>query len=251
MLLAHATPVAAPLRRHAVVARAVTFVESDRATGAAAGARVRIMALPERLARAVPVRARDYLAGRHCAYEALRAIGASAWGVAVDADGAPVWPAEVVGSITHTAGRAAAVVARRADLLGLGVDSERVLTPAEADELAPSVVGEIGGATDARALGAEMGWAEFVTLAFSAKESVYKCLHPLVRTFFDFADAHVVAVDAARGTLAVRLARTLAPGFERGMPLDVAWEVRDGLVHTLTALPASPDRAAIPAESRT
>ena len=41
-------------------------------------------------------------------------------------NGAPLWPAGLVGSITHTQGYAAALAARAGDFAGLGVDAERI-----------------------------------------------------------------------------------------------------------------------------
>jgi 4'-phosphopantetheinyl transferase EntD len=51
-------------------------------------------------------------------------------------DRTPVWPDGVVGSITHTGDFAAAAVAWAADIAGLGIDSEQVIDPAAARDIA-------------------------------------------------------------------------------------------------------------------
>src|SRR5450830_253804 len=77
------------------------------------------------IAGAVPARIAEFAAGRHCAHQALQAFG-----VAADVPllrgprREPLWPAGLVGSITHTAGYCAAVVAPASACAGLGIDAE-------------------------------------------------------------------------------------------------------------------------------
>ncbi|GAB3946415.1 hypothetical protein GCM10027614_39920 [Micromonospora vulcania] len=58
--------------------------------------------------RAVESRRRDFTAGRVCARRAMADLGLPASAVPAAADRAPVWPAGVVGAITHTTGYCAA-----------------------------------------------------------------------------------------------------------------------------------------------
>ncbi len=76
-------------------------------------------------------RRRDFALGRTCARRALRRLGADAGAILRRADGAPAWPAGIVGSITHTRGYAAAAVAHATEFSGIGIDAERVATLAE------------------------------------------------------------------------------------------------------------------------
>jgi len=71
-------------------------------------------------------RRRDFTLGRACAHAALAELDLDKGPIARAGNGAPVWPAGLVGSITHTPGYAAALVARAADFAGLGVDAELV-----------------------------------------------------------------------------------------------------------------------------
>ena len=50
--------------------------------------------------------------GRACARAALANLGQGEAVIGIDEAGAPLWPAGVVGSITHTKGYAAALVAK-------------------------------------------------------------------------------------------------------------------------------------------
>ena len=77
--------------------------------------------------KAVNKRQTEFLAGRICAYEALRTTTGVPSIVAVGEDRAPCWPSGVVGSITHGAGWAAVVAARSEQWRGLGLDVELLL----------------------------------------------------------------------------------------------------------------------------
>jgi 4'-phosphopantetheinyl transferase EntD len=136
------------------------------------------------LARAAPRRLREFAAGRHCAREALAALGEPRAPLPRLADREPAWPPGIVGSITHSRDYCAAVVARRATCAGLGFDAEewgrvrrdlwrRIATPAELAWLrAQADAGE--------------RWA---SVLFSAKEAFYKAQHAPSRSFLGFQDA--------------------------------------------------------------
>ena len=78
------------------------------------------------MANAAQKRRRDFALGRACARAALSALGRGDAVIGRDDNGAPQWPAGVLGSITHTKGYAAALVAETHDAGGVGVDAERV-----------------------------------------------------------------------------------------------------------------------------
>lgn len=207
------------------------------------------------VARAVPKRRGEYAAGRACARAALTALGAAPGGepVAIGRDaerGAPVWPAGVVGSITHCDGYRAAAVARTADVLTLGIDAE------PHGPLPEGVLDAIVSTPDERAALAalldrvpEVHWDR---LLFSAKETVYKAWYPYHRQdrMLGFQEAELLfardAGDPARGSYTARLLR---PGavLDEATALDVfrgRWLVRKGLVATAIVVPAT-DRAAL------
>jgi 4'-phosphopantetheinyl transferase EntD len=78
------------------------------------------------VATAAPKRRRDFALGRSCAHAALSVLGHDKAVIGRRNDGAPLWPDGVVGSITHTLGYAAALVADASRLSGIGLDAERV-----------------------------------------------------------------------------------------------------------------------------
>lgn len=143
------------------------------------------------VARAVDKRKWEFRAGRHCARLALGELGMSATALLSGPDRAPVWPAGVVGSITHTgAGEhayAAAVVARATEVRALGVDAE--LAEPLADGLLPRVLLPAEQAFVDTFAERERGLVAM--LHFSAKEAFYKCQYPLTQRFLGFQDVEV------------------------------------------------------------
>lgn len=145
--------------------------------------------------RAVPKRRAEFLAGRWAARQALASLGLDA-GATRGEDGTPRWPSGVVGSITHGADLALCAVARATELRGLGIDAERLMNESTKDELMSRICRDDERAALEQGLTAPEH--ERVTFAFSAKESLYKCLFPLTGRFMDFSAARVIEAEAAR-----------------------------------------------------
>jgi 4'-phosphopantetheinyl transferase EntD len=159
-----------------------------------------------RLPRMSEKRRREFALGRACARRALARLGIHDFALRNDADRSPIWPEGVVGSLTHCRGLCAAAVARRDDLIGIGLDAEAHRA------LAPRLLERICTARERAHLAGlpspERGsWG---IVAFSAKESFYKCYPPLARRGLGFHDVDL-EIDAAAGRFRVRLLREDAP----------------------------------------
>jgi 4'-phosphopantetheinyl transferase EntD len=179
------------------------------------------------VARAVDKRRRDFTTGRHCARRALARLGIAPAPLLAGPAGEPLWPAGVVGSITHCAGYRAAAVARTADLATLGID-------AEPHEPLPGGVLEVVALPVERAQLRHLATAadpavRWDRVLFCAKEAVYKAWYPHGRRMLDFDEAQV-ALDPD-GTLTARL---LVPGptidGRRLHGLAGRWATGEGLV---------------------
>jgi 4'-phosphopantetheinyl transferase EntD len=137
--------------------------------------------------------------GRLAAVEALRRLGAEG-SVGRSPEGAPVWPEGIAGSLTHHSGVAAAVVGRGADgqgYAGLGID---ICPRLEGDRLR-AVVRQCLTEAEREAWASE----EAATLAFAAKESIYKAAYPRAQRFIGFDEAEIVDVgDGGRSTVEKR-----------------------------------------------
>jgi 4'-phosphopantetheinyl transferase EntD len=170
------------------------------------------------LGRAVPKRAQEFAAGRMCARRALEEFGYHGVAVEMAADRQPIWPEHMVGSITHTAGYCAAVVARRDALAAIGLDSESSL--GVDTHLWPSIC-----------LPAEIDWLNSLpesqripaaTLIFSAKEAFYKCQYPLAQERLRFHDARVELREwnGQRGSFTIAATRSIAFAAHASLPMS-------------------------------
>ena len=156
--------------------------------------------VPPALQRASASRQLGHLGGRLCAEAAMAAASGRRVGIGIGESGAPLWPADLVGSISHTRGGAWACVGPRPAWSMVGIDSELL---ADADAVR-SIVELCCTAEERRRWFPQAPDPLLATLLFSAKESVYKAIHPLVRRFVEFDEVELVALDAGRGALRLR-----------------------------------------------
>jgi len=149
----------------------------------------------------------DFAAGRACAHLALRELGILDFSLLAGEHREPLWPASIIGSITHTRGYAAAVVARQRDLQSVGLDCEvidsvdedlwsRICAPPEIERLAQLPAAERG---------------RQAALIFAAKEAFYKCQFPLTHAWVGFEDVVIEPLDwpAVSGSLRIVPQKTL------------------------------------------
>jgi 4'-phosphopantetheinyl transferase EntD len=168
----------------------------------------------------------EFLTGRALARSLLMELGFPDTEILRDPDRVPIWPAGIVGSISHSVtGRVprseaedhlnpnwresslcVVAVARTRDRLGIGIDVE------PDQPVRPGLAKEICDVT-------EMTWVEArgdseagrrCRIVFSIKEAVYKAFFPRVRTVWGFNAVHT-EIDLARDSFCA----TLPPGAGR------------------------------------
>lgn len=188
------------------------------------------------LGNAVEKRRREFVTARACAREALSRLGLAAQPIPAGSRGEPIWPAGIVGSITHCAGYRACALARAGELLTIGIDAE------PDDALPAGVLADVSLAEERRwietaaAADPAISWDR---LLFNIKESIYKAWFPLTRSWLGFEDA-AVSVDRSRGTFAAAL---LVPGPTLGgrklEGFTGRWLAAEGLLLSAIAVPTS------------
>jgi enterobactin synthetase component D len=192
------------------------------------------MPIPSCLGRAVFSRKLDYLAGRLCAERALAAAGLEVPAcVGIGHNGEPRWPHGFVGSITHSGGCALSAVGRSDQFDLVGIDLERVLSASMASDIQSQIA-----TFSERGLGrvGEYSREQWLTLLFSAKESLFKALHSRVGYHFDFLDAAVESLDAKARVLILRLLSDLSHECVKGMRLPVRFHWNEDFVFTCCAV---------------
>lgn len=205
---------------------------------AAADRTVGALPLPGALTQSVARRQREFRAGRVCAAQALSALlgppTGAGWVVPSGADGAPIWPEGIVGSITHTRALAAAVVLPATAGAGIGLDAEPFMAAARATTVAATIAesAELAGLA-----AVPLAPHELLTVVFSVKEALFKALYPHVRQTFDYAAAAVDRLDLEGGTFAVHLRTTLTPDLPAGLRIDGRVAVAGRTVFACVHLP--------------
>ncbi len=187
--------------------------------------------------RAVPKRVQEFAAGRLCARRALAEFGIVDFPIRVADDRQPIWPDSFVGSITHTEGYGAAVVAERRRMRALGLDSEivgQVKAPLWAAICTPSEIAWLRSLPPSEQAAA-------AALIFSAKEAFYKCQYPLTRERLHFLDAVVkeVTQPASSGTFSIRSTRRIAFEDHTIMPLQGRYRFHEKEVTAGIAIPVA------------
>lgn len=191
------------------------------------------------VAAAVEKRRLEFEKGRQCAHAALRRLGLPDAPILSGEQREPLWPAGVVGSITHTRGLCLAAVGLRNRYASLGIDVEP-----DAPLSAP-LAARVATAAELRALESlpELLAARVV---FSAKEAFYKCQFYCSRQFLGFFDVSVTL--GARGDFWAELLVNAGP-FARGERFSGRWRQRAGFV--FTAIHLESDRLAAASDSET
>lgn len=121
----------------------------------------------------------EHSLGRRCAVDALASIGVEAGTIESGKSGEPIWPAETVGSISHSKGHCFTAVAKAIDFQSIGVDIEHF------NRIKLRSIDRITHRLESETVGSDLNLA---TLLFSLKEAFYKAQFPLYQTQLNFKD---------------------------------------------------------------
>ncbi|MEH6360026.1 MAG: 4'-phosphopantetheinyl transferase superfamily protein [Amylibacter sp.] len=175
----------------------------------------------------------EYTAGRIAARDAMSQISVYNKPVITGQDRAPIWPAGLVGSISHTKDYCVAAVAHSNDIHIMGIDIEpnRPLDAVLSYEICNS---------------AERAWlaqqpacqqGTFARLIFSAKECTYKCQYMLTRKLFGF-KALNVEIDLATASFCATFTQPVSL-FPTGYRLAGRFFMGQGIIMTTMVIEQS------------
>lgn len=178
---------------------------------------------------AVDKRKAEFLAGRICAKSSLQSLGVYE-NVGRSVNRSPIWPEGIVGSISHTSNLAMAITLPSETVNYVGIDCEVMIEEHRARELSSSIL------VDSElmdSLTSPLPFPEFFTLCFSAKESLFKALHPTVGKFFGFEAARLVSLTPETGEFCLVLNEDLNDVYQKGTCFDGHYHNKNGVISTL------------------
>lgn len=163
--------------------------------------------LSAELARSVPKRRAEFLAGRYLAHHVLEKLGINQFILLSGQDRSPVWSENLCGSLSHNKDSVLCAIHRRSDVFsGVGVD---------------------------------MPFCQALTLSFFAKESLFKAIYPSVQHYFDFLDAQITVLNQAQQVFELQLQTTLTPEFPTGRRFKGVYRMMADKVTTFLCLEPS------------
>jgi enterobactin synthetase component D len=148
---------------------------------------------PDSLNGAVAKRRSAFLAGRYAAKCGALELSIPVQELPVSNIGVPKWPDDILGSITHTDTLAAALLSNSDSVFAVGLDIEEIINEETLQDVAPYIT--TGAERDLFGEQNHLSYAAFITVCFSAKESIYKALSPITQFFFGFEAATMIAIN--------------------------------------------------------
>ncbi|WP_340679283.1 4'-phosphopantetheinyl transferase superfamily protein [Paraglaciecola sp.] len=172
---------------------------------------------PITLQSSVIKRQAEFFAGRYAAKQILDTLGYQDFVVAIGENRGPVWPDTLVGSITHHGNVAICALGKKKDIRALGIDIEPIIKPETQKDIGTIILNErekllIKSTT--------LSYGRAFTISFSAKESLFKALHPFVHRYFGFEAAEIISLCPQKNTFALRLCENLSEEFVKGFVIS-------------------------------
>lgn len=196
--------------------------------------------IPASIMSCAKKRVNDYVAGRLAAHQAIACQTENRWNLAGESvavtrqeNGMPSWPDPFVGSITHTKQFAWAVVGFQADLLGIGVDCEQVVSRRTSLDISELVATR----DELDLIQSKFDFETSLTLCFSAKEAVYKTINPITNWPIDFRDLSVITFHDSSLRIQLKPNRF---DFATAIGFDVGFEFANDHVFSWSLFPHSP-----------
>lgn len=186
--------------------------------------------LPDSLSNAVAKRKGEFLAGRYLANKIIELMGLPDAKVAIDKHKAPIWPAGIMGSISHSKSKALCVITKYHNDRFLGIDIEHWLSPSDAQCLASNIV---VNDHEYKMMQPFVTFEQAITLIFSAKESLYKAIFKAFEHYVDFDAAKVTSFDFSARQLTLTLCQALSESMFNGREFNCEFSFDEQSVTTL------------------
>jgi len=161
----------------------------------------------------------EFLAGRILLKDVIKKISndeKTDMEVGFGANGMPLWPKGIVGSVTHTKSHVCVMVGLSKEYLAIGIDLEPLISSEKSQELRPVVLSERECSLYHQYTNI-MPFNQFFTRCYSFKEAIYKLLFPQIKTFIDFKEIEVMSINQADNTISARYQSSITNQFSNGL----------------------------------
>lgn len=162
---------------------------------------------PKNVETSVIKRQSEFLAGRYAASQALNALGIPNVTLGVGKHRNPIWPDNIIGSITHSLDIAICSISSKLANDFLGIDIEKWLSHDKLETIKTSIVSD---EEEQFLRNVDSPFEQAITIAFSAKESLFKALYPRVGEYFGFDAARITGLDLSQNAFTLTLTEDLA-----------------------------------------
>lgn len=186
--------------------------------------------MPQSMVSAIDKRKADFLAGRALTNRALKLLDRPVENIPIGTNRAPIWPVGIAGSITHSLRMCGCLMTTQRDLL-VGVDLEGKMKPSSlkaARKIALSESDRVHVDTQT-----DIDPETLTAMIFSAKETLYKALHPIAQTFFGFEAATLTSLPNGT-TFDLSLTQNIHPILRSGDTFSIHYRILEN--HVLTWL---------------
>lgn len=169
------------------------------------------------LARAVPKRKAEFLAGRYCCKQALSRFNIHNFTVGIGQNRAPQWPVGIKGAISHNTHHAMVALTADASTLGIGIDIETVMSSKTMDNIKEAIIfGDEANHLNV----ADASPMVALSLIFSFKESFFKAAYPSTGYYFDFDAVTIDTIDYEKCKFSLTVVQDLNPQIRPGMVFE-------------------------------
>ncbi len=133
-------------------------------------------------------RKKEFIAGRSLVRRAFSKLDYPNCAIPVGTKREPIWPTDISGSITHDGDYCCVAVVKKNKLSLVGID---LASQSPLDDNLKELICTKRDFINIQSMNRFVLQIDPYKLVFSIKESVYKCLFPIVKEYFDFRDVTI------------------------------------------------------------
>lgn len=135
----------------------------------------------------------------------------------------PIWPQGVKGSISHAKNKLLVVISTQVEYLG--VDVEYIMPADVAEKMADLILTRPEQDLYISEGMQYLSFAEYLTLLFSLKESLYKAIYPQTQHYIDFLQAQLIDINLQHKTAIFQLSAEIKQHYHLRESYHAVWEL--------------------------